>query len=68
MNLVDLNRIVLLVLMGYCIYTVFMFNKKLSSDIKISENKLELVYLEKEEKQLEIDINKKILKKVEIKD
>lgn len=70
MNLAELNRFVLLILMCYLIYTIYMFNKKLDVDVEISKSKLEVVYLEKEEKQLNIQINKKFINKLdkEIKD
>ena len=64
MEIVELNRIVLLILMSYCIYTVFMFNKKISVDIEISKTKLENLSLDRKKIETDIEINIKYLKKL----
>lgn len=64
MKIEEINRFTLFILMCYCIYTVFMFNKKLTKDIQISETKLEVLALEKESKLLNIEIDKEYFKKV----
>lgn len=54
MDLVSLNRLVLLILMSYCIYAVFIHNKVSKARIDNLQKELENKKLDTEIKQLEI--------------
>jgi len=64
MEIVEINRYVLCILMVYLIYTVFMVNKKIDVEINIKKQELENVGLDKQIKKLDLKLNEALLKKV----
>ena len=61
----ELNKVALFILIVVLVYTVFKFNQKINIDIEIKKIALENAGLDRTIKNMKIEINEKLSKKLD---